>query len=466
MSDTGTIVIVDDEKEMLISYELFFKLAKIKNYKFYSSSSKFLSELTSFEPAVVFLDIRMPEYDGEDVLKEVKKRYQDTSVFIVSATQDIETAVRCIQNGAQDYILKPIDKNRLTACITSGLDFYKIKKELSRTKEELDKLTFRSRLADSKIITRSKAMEDVMRYVISVAESDFPVLITGETGTGKELIAETLYNFSKNKDGFIPVNISAYDETMFNDAVFGHVKGAFTGANRDRQGLLASAGKGIVFLDEIGDLPESSQIKLLRLLQNREYTPLGSDSTMKTQARIIAATNANLRKKVEAGTFREDLFYRLSAHVIEIPPLRERKDDIELLFQFFYSSLLEKMGTNEGPDIPAHMINTLKHHRFPGNVRELEALVQDYVFMFRGHDTNKLSISRFLKKHNITPIADRSRYDNSFSYDGYFPSLKEMEGMLIEQAMLKVKGNQSKAAAMLGITRQALNKRLSLQKTK
>ncbi|MGE4268319.1 MAG: sigma-54-dependent transcriptional regulator [Deferribacterales bacterium] len=465
MPENCPIVIVDDEKEMLLYYELFFKLNKIKNYKLFSSSSEFIRELPSFEPSVAFLDIRMPDYDGEVVLKEIRKRYQDTSVFIVSATQDIDTAVRCIQSGAQDYVVKPIDKNRFLACITSGSDLFRIKKELSKTKEELDRLSFKNILSNTKIITRSPAMEDMMRYVVSVAESDFPVLITGETGTGKELIAETLYNLSKNQEGFIPVNISAYDENMFNDAVFGHVKGAFTGANKDRTGLLGSAGKGIVFLDEIGDLTESSQIKLLRVLQNKEYTPLGSDLPVKTEARIIAATNANLRKKVETGSFREDLYYRLSAHVIEIPPLRDRKNDIELLFNHFYRSLLDRMGC-EGPEVPPHFINSLKHHRFPGNVRELQALVQDYVFMFRGRDTKKQGINNFLKKHNIMPVADRSTYDNSFSYDGYFPSLKEMENMLVDQAMLNVKGNQSKAAAMLGITRQALNKRLTQRKTK
>jgi len=465
MHEQHPIIIVDDEKEMLQYYELFFKLNKIKNYKLFSSSAKLISELPSFEPCVAFLDIRMPDYDGEEVLREIKKRYHDTSVFIISATQDIDTAVRCIQNGAQDYIVKPIDKNRFLASINTGTDVFRIRKELNRTKEELDKLSFKNSLSNTKIITQSPAMEDVMRYVLSVAESDFPVLITGETGTGKELIAETLYDFSKNNDGFTPVNISAYDENMFNDAVFGHVKGAFTGANRDRTGLLGSAGKGIVFLDEIGDLPESSQIKLLRVLQNKEYTPLGSDAAVKTKARIIAATNANLRKKVETGAFREDLYYRLSAHVIEIPPLRERKNDIELLFNYFYRALLDKMGC-AGPDVPPHLINSLKHHRFPGNVRELQALVQDYVFMFRDRDTNKQSVNRFLNRHNIMPVADRSKYDNSFSYEGYFPSLKEMETILIDQAIAKVKGNQSKAAAMLGITRQALNKRLIQKKGK
>lgn len=465
MPEKCPIVIVDDEKEMLQYYELFFKLNKIKNYKLFSSSAKFISELTTFEPSVAFLDIRMPDYDGEEVLKEIRKKYQDTAVFIISATQDIDTAVRCIQSGAQDYIVKPIDKNRFLASIATGSDIFRIKKELNKTREELEKLSLKNNLCKSKIITQSPAMEDVIRYVLSIAESDFPVLITGETGTGKELVAETLYNFSKNQEGFIPVNISAYDENMFNDAVFGHVKGAFTGANKDRTGLLGSAGKGIVFLDEIGDLPESAQIKLLRVLQNREYTPLGSDTPLKTEARIIAATNANLRKKVETGAFREDLFYRLSAHVIEIPPLRERKNDIDLLFNYFYRSLLEKMGC-EGPDVPHHLMNSLKHHRFSGNVRELQALVQDYVFMFRDRETNKQSINRFLNRHNIMPVADRSKYDNSFSYDGYFPSLKEMETLLIDQAIARVKGNQSKAAAMLGITRQALNKRLIQKKGK
>lgn len=460
MSEYNPIVIIDDEKEMLRAYEMLLKQNKISNYVLYDSSAKFLKDLRSFEPSLVFLDISMPEYSGEEVLDEIRMVHPNSAVLIVSAIQDIETAVRCIQNGAIDYIVKPFDKDRLLTNIAKGREIFSVKKELNTTRQELSKMQLRKNPISSKIITKCPVMHDILQYVYAVAESDSPVLIIGETGTGKDLIAETLHNFSNSGGAFIPVNVSALDENMFNDTLFGHVKGAFTGADKERTGLLGNAGKGTIFLDEIGDLTESSQIKLLRVLQNREYIPIGSDIPLKTEARVLAATNANLRKKVETGEFRQDLYYRLSAHVVELPPLRDRKCDIELLFNHFYYALLEK--NNILPrEIPCDLINSLRHHRFPGNVREMQSLVQDYVFMFRNKEADKHSLNRFMMKHNIMPVADKTEFDNTLQYSGTFPTLKEMEEILVKSAIAKTRGNQSKAAVLLGITRQALNNRLS-----
>jgi len=452
------IVIVDDEKEILKSYEIFLRKLGFKNYRLYCSAEVFLEEINSLSPAVVFLDLRMPCATGEELLEEIVHRFRNTSSFIVSGTEDVETAVRCIKNGALDYIVKPIDKDRFLTTILKGMEVYGIKNELLSIKENLDGSNVNP--AFKGIITRSSAMGRLEKYIEAVAPGDAPVLVTGETGTGKELIAEAVHKCSNRKGVFIPVNVSALDENMFNDTLFGHKKGAFTGADKERAGLLAKAENGTIFLDEIGDLCESSQVKLLRMLQNREYMPIGSDKPLKTTARIIAATNADLNKKVQEGSFRQDLFYRLSAHTVVIPPLRERGEDIEMLFHYFYEKQL--LAFELTPDkVPADLINALKCHDFPGNVRELESIVTDYVMLYRNTILPKTELKHFLTKHNISTCAKTDLESADFQYKGEFPTFKSMEKILIDEALKRTNGNQSKAAALLGVSRQALNKRLN-----
>ncbi|XOB66153.1 sigma-54-dependent transcriptional regulator [Deferribacteres bacterium DY0037] len=454
------IVIVDDEPVITKSYEIYLRKVGYKQYRLYNDPLMLMDEIHSLMPAVIFLDLRMPGMDGEQLLEEVTGMFRNASVFIVSGTEDVETAVRCIKNGALDYLVKPINKERFQTAIIKGLEIYRIKNELVSVKEKLSGGSAVNPAFKS-IITRSSLMERVQRYVEAVASGDAPVLVTGETGTGKELIAEAVHKCSGRKGELIPVNVSALDENMFNDTLFGHKKGAFTGADKDRAGLLASADMGTVFLDEIGDLSDQTQVKLLRVLQNNEYLPVGSDKPRKTTARIIAATNADLKQKVSDGAFRQDLYYRLAAHTIKIPPLRDRREDIELLLHYFYEKHL--LGFSLEPEcVPLGLIEALKKHDFPGNVRELEAVVADYVIMFKNTCVTTAELKQFLQEHHIKVSRLKSeRYNTAFEYSGEFPTFKEMEMRLIKEALRRTDGNQSRAASLLGISRQALNKRLN-----
>jgi len=454
-----SIIIVDDEIEITTSYKIFLKKMGYKDFTIYNTPAHFQKDMKTLSPALVFLDLRMPGITGEDLLEQIKTNHPDTSVFIVSGTDEVDTAVRCIKKGALDYIVKPIDKDRFQTALIKGFEVYKIKTELKEIKENLKEGGKASRHF-SGIITRNNLMLNVFKYSEAVAQGESPVLITGETGTGKDLLAEAIHNSSGRKGPFVPVNVSALDENMFNDTLFGHTRGAFTGADKVRKGVLASAEDGSVFLDEIGDLKESSQIKLLRLIQNKEYLPLGSDTPLRTGARIIAATNADLEQKVAEGSFRQDLYYRLKTHTIHLPPLRERSEDIELIAIHYFSKEAENLG-DESPEPPQTLLKSLSAHNFPGNIRELQSIISDYYLQFRNSVPKSSDVKSFLNKHKIKLTSDsRQISENRFEYSGTFPTLKEMENLLIKKSLDISGGNQSKAAQMLGITRQALNKRL------
>jgi DNA-binding NtrC family response regulator len=456
-----SIAIIDDEKDITSAYEIYLRRSGVKDYIISNDPLEYLNNLKDIKADVVFLDLRMPGLTGEELLDEIMSIYPDTSAFIISGNDEVETAVRCIKKGALDYIVKPIDKARFQTALLKGQEMFNIKSELSEMRSHL--LENKEYKSDNfkDIITRNKNMQDVFRYIELVSKSNSPVIITGETGTGKELMAEAVHRCSDLKGDMIPVNVSALDGNMFNDTLFGHTKGAFTGADKPRKGLLASANGGSVFLDEIGDLDESAQIKLLRLIQNGEYLPLGSDKPEKTTARIIAATNVDLKQKVAEGKFRQDLYYRLQTHMVRIPPLRDRSEDIELIANYYFIKEGDKLG-NQFKELPANLTESLIAHDFPGNIRELQAIVMDYAISFGDKKVNISTLKEFLSKHGLkySKRCDKIE-DNGFSYSGNFPTLKEIEAILIEKALESTDGNQSKAAKLLGISRQALNKRLN-----
>ena len=457
----GSVIIVDDEREITSSYEIFLRRSGYTDYLIYNDPEAFLNDINTLNPAVVFMDLRMPKFSGEELLAKVNQLHPDCSVFIISGTDEVETAVRCIKEGALDYLVKPIDKDRFQTALLKGMEVFNIKNELNQMKRIISAACDDVNIHFRDMITNDKSMMNIFKYVEAVSSGLAPVMIIGETGTGKDLLAEAVHKCSGIKGEFLPVNVSALDENMFNDTLFGHVKGAFTGADKNRKGLLASAENGTVFLDEIGDLKESSQIKLLRLLQNQEYLPVGSDKPLKTNARIVAATNADLAKKVENGEFRQDLFYRLKTHMVSLPPLRNRGEDIELLTLHFFKKELAAIGKDE-TEPPSGLLLALKDYKFPGNVRELQSAVMDYVIQFADSRLNQTELRDFLKKHNMKLVKKvAATIENNFIYNGRFPTLKELESVLIESALSATQGNQSKAAKLLGITRQALNKRLS-----
>jgi DNA-binding NtrC family response regulator len=317
--------------------------------------------------------------------------------------------------------------------------------------------------AFSEIITTNAAMRAIFQYAEAIAVSPRPVLITGETGVGKELIARAVHTLSNRSGAFVPVNVAGLDDQVFADTLFGHKKGAFTDAREARKGLIERATGGTLFLDEIGDLSLTSQVKLLRLLQEGEYFPLGADVAKRSDARIVVATNQDLGGLQTSGQFRKDLYYRLCDHQIQIPPLRQRREDLSVLVAHFLEKAARELNKKK-PTPPEELITLLSTFEFPGNVRELESMVFNAV---SSHQSGKLSMDSF-KEHIIAqhPRSDLNSAapfvpkGSQVSFADQLPTLKQIEQMLVDEAMKRSNGNQSIAALSLGISRQALNKRI------
>ena len=316
------------------------------------------------------------------------------------------------------------------------------------------------------IVTQSKSMYNIFSYVKAMASSTKPVLITGETGTGKELLAHSVHSESRDKKRLVAVNVAGLDDTMFSDTLFGHTRGAFTGASQARGGLITQAVDGTLFLDEIGDLSIPSQVKLLRLLEDGTYYPLGADSPRKIGARVIVATNADILECVNRGTFRRDLYYRLKAHHLHLPPLRERKEDLPLLVDHF----LEKAARDLNKPAPApapELYRLLETYDFPGNVRELDGMIADAVTRHQEQDA-VLSLDTFKsivrdRDHRLqTGAADLADWLASRP-NHPLPTLKEAEQVLIKEALQRANGNQTLAAKLIGVIRETLNRRLLRQ---
>ncbi len=357
----------------------------------------------------------------------------------------------------------------------SELDFlhqqlFKYAEDIARLYEELKTGYSKDEIEDrikkpeafAEIITNSKEMLSIFIYIESIAQSSQPVLITGETGVGKELIARSIHSLSGLKGRFITVNVAGLDDNLFSDALFGHIKGAFTGADKVRRGLVEKASGGTLFLDEIGDLSPASQVKLLRLLQEGEYLPLGQDEPKKTDVRIVAATNQDLWELQEAGKFRKDLNFRLRIHQIHVLPLRERKDDIPLLVDHFLDKAARALKKKK-PTLPKDLFKLLGTYSFPGNIRELQAMVFDAVSR---HKARILSLKVFKshiareKKYRIVSTEVELKETALLTFSNNLPTIKQATQLLVDEAMKRAEGNQSIAAGMLGVSHQALSKRL------
>ena len=383
----------------------------------------------------------------------------------MTATNDLETAVQCMQTGAIDYLVKPVEENRLVSSVKRALEIRTLRAEVLSLKDRLLTDTPPQWEAFAEIITQSRAMLAIFRYLEAIAPSPQPVLITGETGTGKELVARALHRLSARPGELVAVNVAGLDDTMFSDTLFGHTRGAFTGAERVRDGLITTTAEGTLFLDEIGDLTVASQVKLLRLLQDGTFYPLGADRPRQSRARIVCATNAEVTQQVSAGTFRKDLYYRLRTHHLHLPPLRARTGDLPLLVQSFVDKAACVLG-KEAPTVPLALYQLLNTYSFPGNVRELEALVFDAVARHQGAVLSLHSFKEALgdTRTSQRPNRQRSPCSTHGELSRATPTLKEAEEALSEalitEALRRADDNQGVAAGLLGISRQALNQRL------
>lgn len=462
LNSEWSVLLVDDEHTALDSMEIVLLANGISHVLKCKDSRDVAKMLRDNAVNVVLLDLTMPHFSGEEILEQITGEFPHIQVIIVTGMDSVEAAVKCMKKGAFEYLVKPVDEYNLITTVKHALEVHELKMGLASLQSRFfPKKEFADPSVFSSIITKDPVMFRIFEYIEAIAGSRKPVTITGESGTGKELVAKALHQTGFRGKPFCSVNIAGLDDTMFSDTLFGHVKGAFTGAQKYRAGFVEKAGQGVLFLDEIGDLSHSSQVKLLRMLQEGEYYPLGSDSIRPLEAKVIAATNYDLKERMEKGQFRKDLYYRLFTHSIQLPPLRKRKQDIPRLLAYFIKQTAKDMQMDI-PKLDQEIIFSLQNYDFPGNIRELQAMVFDAMTT---HDDKKqmLSLKSFESRMDKSLIIEESSsgsLSRQIVFPDILPDLQTMTIALVQEAMERTDNNQTLASRMLGISQPALSKRL------
>jgi two-component system, NtrC family, response regulator HydG len=451
MKDKNTILIVDDDNTHRIMLRTL-----IGGWGYAVSEADdgavAINRVKEQSYDLVLMDVRMVQVSGLEALAQIKSYNPAIPVIIMTAYSSVDTAVKALKQGAHDYLTKPLDFDKLRITIKRAMEHTRLKQENRQLKESLGKHFDRQN-----IIGRSPAMTNLLETVAQVAPSEATVLITGESGTGKELIAGAIhYNSSRKEGPFVKLNCAAITETLLESELFGHEKGAFTGADRRKEGRFHQAHGGSLFLDEVSEMPLIMQVKLLRVLQEREFSRVGGEKTIAVDVRVIAATNKNLTDLISKGKFREDLYYRLNVVDMELPPLRKRQEDIPLLSQHF----LEMFAANNHKKIKGftpQALDLLIRHDWPGNVRELMNAVERAVV---------LSWSEYLSEKDFPMFIISAKKDDNIASDtpaiditGNNP-LEEVEKATILKTLEAAGGNKSETARRLGITRKTLHKKL------
>ncbi len=435
------ILIVDDEE---IMRESLTDWLKEDGYEVLAVEDGFkaLEAIQAGSWSVMLVDLKMPKMDGLEVLREVKRLQLNIPVIIITAYATVDTAVAAMKEGAYDYIIKPFNPEELALTIKKIIEHQHLLKENILLRKELSK-----RYQFQDIIGKSQKMQSVFELIRTVAPTKSTILIQGESGTGKEMVARAIHEASIRKDyPFIDLACGALPETLLEAELFGHEKGAFTGANFQKKGKIELADGGTLFLDEIGDISLKSQVDLLRVLQEREFRRLGGTETIKVDVRIIAATNKDLLKLVEQGKFRDDLFYRINVITITIPPLRDRKEDIPLLITHFLTKYNMETG-KKIEKISEGALNMLMDYHWPGNVRELENTIEHAVVVTEGNMIMHQALPDLFKKQNFIQFDSKK-------------SLDEMEKQHIIQVLKEHHGNISRTAEVLGINRVTLYRKI------
>lgn len=409
-----------------------------------------LMKVQEFSPDLIISDMRMPKVSGIDFLRQLRDQGNEVAVVMVTAFSSTQEAVEAMKLGAYDYITKPFKNDEIRLVIKNVFERIRLKKENQTLKRQLGE-----RLSFQRLVGQSAAMKGLISLLERIAPSDANVLISGESGTGKELVAQSLHhNSARSKFAFVPINCGAIPENLLESELFGHERGAFTGADKLKKGLFESADNGTLFLDEIGELPMGMQVKLLRVLQEREFRRVGGTQNLPLNIRLVAATNQDLELMVKEGAFREDLFYRLNVVSVEIPPLRTRSEDIPMLIQNFHSKLTGKSDYTVHPDALKLMLN----YRWPGNVRELENLVERCVVL---GGTNELTVDCLPPSIKRGHPQDCPTLMNDIPDDfALEPWLEDIERGVLLKALEKSGGVRKKAAELLGISFRSIRYRL------
>lgn len=440
------ILLIEDEKLMRVTLEDALRSAGYDVVSFENGSDA-IAALKENSFSIVVTDVRLPDTDGFEILKDIIKNKSETLVILMTAFGTIKDAVEAMKLGAFDYITKPFSLDEFILIIERALDVIRLKEENLRLKKDLDRY-----FSFPNIIGESDKMKEVFSLIERVSKTDSTVLICGESGTGKELIATTIHYQSKRKDKpLIKVNCGAIPETLIESELFGYEKGAFTGALKRKPGRFELASGGTIFLDEIGDLPQGTQAKLLRVLQEMTFERLGGTETIKVDVRIIAATNKDIEEEVKNGNFREDLFYRLNVIPIYIPPLRDRKEDIPLLIEFF----LEKYNTRFSKNVrfSKEALEILYGYNYPGNVREVENIIERSV---------ALAVDDVVTREDLPPQFHKGKQKPFISLSKI---VSDAEKEHIERVLKATGGNKTKAAEILGISRKTLWEKLNSFRT-
>lgn len=446
----ASILVVDDEVAALNGVKRALRAHGFQNVHLCSDGREVLSRIAESQVELVLLDLIMPHVRGEEVLGQIAELHPQLPVIVVTAEYEVSTAVRCMKLGASDYLLKPVDGGQLIATVERGLEQSALEYECSRLRERFFGRGLERPETFEEIVTADGEMHRIFGYLEAISRSVHPVLVVGETGTGKELVARALHAASRRDGPFVAVNMGGLDDALAADTLFGHAAGAFTGAATARPGMVERAGEGTLFLDEIGDLQESTQVKLLRLLQEREYYPLGADQPLELRARVIAATNRDPQE------LRQDLYYRLRSYRVQIPPLRERRGDLPLLVDAFLARAAEDLGKPR-PTVPPELFDYLASYDFPGNVRELQAIVFDAVARHEGGVMPiELFTASFAGREDAAPDSP-----SELRFPEAMPSLRSLEQAAVQEALRRTNGNQSAAARLLGVSRPTIGRHLS-----
>jgi len=450
MTQQPSVLVVDDESSILDTLRI---LLRKDGYEVTTAQGgkAGLEQIRSGSHSIVLTDVRMPQVTGLDILKAAKEQDPETPVILMTAQASLQTAIQAVNEGAFYYIQKPFSNDELLAILRRACEFRSIRVENKQLKQDFKRKADRAQV--TRPIGKSRRFVDVLKLAEQVAPTDSTVLIQGESGTGKEVIARYIHNLSERADGpFLSINCGALPETLLESELFGHVKGSFTGAVRDKQGLFAAARGGTFFMDEVGEMPASLQIKLLRVLQEREVIPVGATEAIPVDVRIIAATNRDLEEEVRRGNFRADLFYRLNVIALELPALRDRKEDLLQLMETFLQDLASERDA-EPKALSAEAMDAVMVYDWPGNVRELQNALEHAVVLTRGELIDPGALPERITRRKKEPlVADRVQPN---------PSLEVVERAYIMWVLQAEGGNKTRAAEVLGIDPSTLYRKLS-----